>query len=267
MSRKKSISTTKNTLKSPTAHTPMNIPTILYAIEALLLRILVRPILNTVERFTGFSNLECAVGTSLLYMMLTLIMAALAFSSADVSFKGDDLAFVRFLILPILAMSVYYAGYLTLVTYSRLERFQAEKDDEVVNTCKIIHDPKRLGWYVGLIASVTVMCEHAELPFVIYLLLPFCGFAPILVLCGIRPYYNATEAEQTKRKIREMTTVSTIALIFFCTATHFLHKGTPQAKFLLISVSVATYVLIYKLIRRKKHDANTQEDNGDENDG
>ena len=69
-------------------------PQILYAIEALLLRILVRPILNTVERFTGFSNLECAVGTSLLYMMLTLIMAALAFSSADVSFKGDDLAFV-----------------------------------------------------------------------------------------------------------------------------------------------------------------------------
>lgn len=233
----------------------MNIPTILYAIEAALLRIFVRPILNTVERFTGFSNLECAVGASLLYMTMTVIMAALAYSSASVSFKGDDLALVRFLILPILTLSVYYAGYLTLVTYSRLEQFQAEKDDKVVYASKIIHDPKRLGWYVGFTASITVMREHADLPFIIYLLLPFCGFAPILILCGIRPYYNATEAEQAKRKIREMTTVSTIALIFFCTATHFLHKGTPQAKFLLISASVAIYVLIYKLIRRKKHDA------------
>lgn len=245
----------------------MKIPTILYAIEEVLLRILVRPILNTVERFTGFSNLECAVGTSQLYMTLTVIMAALAYSSADVSFKGDDLALVRFLILPILVLSVYYAGYLTLVTYSRLERFEAEKHNKVVNTSKIIHDPKRLGWYVGFIASVTVMCEHSELPFVIYTLSPFCGFAPILVLCGIRPYYNATEAQQTKRKIREVTTVSTIALIFFCTATHFLYRGTPQAKFLIISVSVVTYVLIYKLIRRKKYDANTQEDTGDEDAG
>ncbi len=241
----------------------MNIPTILFAIEAVILRIFVRPILNTVERFTGFSHLEFAVGISLLHMMLTILAASQAFSSADISLKGDYLALVRFLILPILALSMYYSGYLVLVTWARLEQFQAEKDDEVVNTSKIVHDPKRLGWYVGFIACIIVMCEHAGRPFVIFLLSPFCGFAPILVLCGIRPYYDATEVQQATRKIREMTTLFTMALLVMCLATYFLHKGSPQAKLLLISAYVAAYGLIYKLIRRKRHDANTQKDSGD----
>lgn len=266
MSRKKSISTTKKTLKPNNPH-PMNIPTILYAIEALLLRIFVRPILNTVERFTGLSHLEFAVSGSLYYVIMTILTAVLALSSASVSFKGDDLTFVRIIILPIISLSVYYSIYLTRIAWARYEQFNAEKDDEIMNTCKIVHDPKRLGWYVGFIACIIVMYEHAKLPFVTYLLLPFCGFAPLLVLCGIRPYYNATEAEQAKRKRREMTTMLTLALLVFCLATYTLYKGSPQAKFLLISVSVAAYVLIYKLIRRKKHNANTQDNTEGEDAG
>lgn len=257
MSRKKSISTTQN-LSSPTSplqrNLPMNIPPIVYAIEALFLRIFIRPILNTVERFTGFSNLEFAVGISLQYLIMTILAAAMALLSAEVTHQGDDLKLVRIMILPIISLSVYYSVYLTLVAWARLEHFKAEKDTEVVHTDKIIHDPKRLGWYLGFIVCIIVMREHAKHPFVIYLLFPFCGFAPILVLCGIRPYYDASEAAQRKRKVREMTTFATIALLLMCAGTHFLHKGDYNSKLLLDGAYVVIYVLIYKLIRSKKHD-------------
>lgn len=231
----------------------MNIPPVIYAIEAFLLRILVRPILNTVERFTGFSNLECAIYLSLFHLMLTTLAAFLAFSNVNISLNGESLLLVRILILPIITLSLYYSGYLVLVTLARLDNFLAEKDDtERAQKSKIIRDPKRLGWYAGLTVCIAVMCDHTEFPFVIHLLIPFCGFAPILVLCGIRPYYDASEAEQRKRKVREMTTFATLALVLMCLATLSIYKGNYQSKLLLIGAYITIYVLIYKVIRRKE---------------
>lgn len=231
-------------------------------IENLFMRIFVKPLFHWIERLTGISFLHASLTFSLLCMAVSLVSMALNFSIIIQTPYKKCSEIV--LVAPAPALSVFavvYSAFLIPIIFRRYEwcylRDNSEDDSEdetvkdVEQTNWIAHDPRRVLWCLIAPVCLLVMHQFANMyPFIVYTLLPFCCFGPVLMSCGVRPYYKATKKDQMLRVRKEQTTITTLTFVCFTLATYYLHHGDLKGKVLLHGFSICVYILMLKIIRR-----------------
>lgn len=175
----------------------------------------------------------------------------IATSYAD-DFKGNtDL--IRAGIAFVGLFSVYYSGHMMSVTYHRFNLYYHSRDGWVPSTSKVMRDPKRVFWCLVSIVCLFAIYKYAQrMPLLFFLLSPLCVFGPILILCGMRPYHEASEEAQAVKRKKEFVTMSIGILSSFLMATWVLHPGGSEEKFLLSISGVALYWLIMSIARQQR---------------
>lgn len=234
--------------------------TFIYALETLFMRIFIKPLFHWIERLTGISFLNASPIFSLLCLLISLVSMILSFSKIiQTPYKNFEIA----LIAPVPALSIFaviYSGYLIPIIFRRYKWYylrdnsdDSPEDDvakDIEQTSWIAYDPRRVLWCLTAPVCILIMHQYANTyPFILNTLFPFCCFGPILMFCGVRPYFKATEKEQRLRIRKEQTTIATITFVGFTLVTYFLYHGDLKSKILLYGVSMFVYILILKNIR------------------
>jgi hypothetical protein len=217
-------------------------------IDILVMKTIVKPIINGIEKWTGFVPATLTyfiILVGLLSIPATLIPALIESSRYFGDTGGENIVISIFAIFNML--------YLTHINKKAVCRWRLylDKELETVNGSGIVHDPSRwkcflLHMLVGAGILALPRFGAVTFPFI-----PMWFFWPALVTCGVQPYYAAKRSEQGKRIFRACATWIICFFLLGSSAYIRLSSSELGTKIFIISIFTTLAGLIIRILLRK----------------
>lgn len=168
--------------------------------DVFFMKILVRPILNQFEKWTGITPFILS------WLIAACGIVSIPFSAKPALFKTEELLgelreLGIYIVVPLAIFHFLYLLHIMKKAKRRWIHF-LDKDLHTIPNTGVIYDIFRPVWFVFcplIIIGVCIMPRFNEITFP---LIPTSFFWPALAVCGVEPYYAADRKNQRKRIYR-----------------------------------------------------------------
>jgi len=187
--------------------------------DVFFMKILVRPILNRFEKWTGVTPFILS------WLIAACGIVSIPFSAIPASFETAELLgeFRHLGIYIVVPLAIFHFLYLLHIMKKAKWRWLhfLDKDLHTIPEAGVIYDTRRPVWFIFFPLVIIGVCIMPRFDGITFPLIPTFFFWPALVVCGVEPYYAADRKNQRKRIYRLFLSFIFL-LVFGVLITHLI---------------------------------------------